>query len=50
MALQVAYADANHYAKNAALVIVRQLEATPPAVATAICGLRTLTDKQADHR
>ena len=34
-----------HEADAPPLVIVRQLEATPPAVATAICGLRALTDK-----
>ena len=45
MALQVAYADANHYAKSACLIVLRHLQASPPAVASAARALHRLTQK-----
>ena len=43
--LQTAYADANHYAKSVSLVVLRHLEATPPAIGAATRALRKLSQK-----
>ena len=43
--LQTAYADANHYAKSVSLVVLRHLEASPPAIGAATRALHKLSQK-----